>query len=161
MGQQRAIGIKSAIDGMSASAARAIASLTLSSVLLSACHSSEARDRCGELSQALYEARQSGLKDRIAAAVASEFLSAADQEELVSAILLQDLVSGMPVSRRRYLSVTSHEPDIPSDWYSVRQRYKLQFSQGESWEEVSCHVDSAGRVGSIVGAKFGPPPAGR
>jgi hypothetical protein len=133
--------------------------LTSLTLLLVSCHFEDARNRCSEMSQQLYEARASGQPDQVRAALTSSWLSATERDGLVSTILNRDATCGRQVSRHEYLRVASHVGTVPDKWYSVRNKYEITYSTGTSWEELLCHVDDSGRAGAIVGVNLGPLPA--
>jgi len=122
------------------------------------CHVGDSYDRCGELAQRLYEARQSGERVRIQSVLMSEFLAEKDRDSLVSAILDRDAKLGFPQSRRRYASNSTFKSDIPAGWYSVQNGYELHYTIGNSREVVVCRVEASGNRGAIVDLEIGPLP---
>jgi hypothetical protein len=111
------------------------------------------------MSEQLYEARASGQQNQVRAALTSNWLSATERDSLVSTILDRDATCGRQESRHAYLSVASHEGTVPDKWYSVRNKYKITYSTGTTWEELLCRVDDSGHEGAIVGLNLGPLPA--
>lgn len=122
------------------------------------CHFDDARARCSELSETLYAARKERDPARVRSVLTSSFLAEGDRDALVSQVLDHDASVGPQESRVEYLRVAKRTGDFPDKWYSVRNRYRITYPLGETWEEVTCRIDNSGRDGAIVGLEFGPSP---
>jgi hypothetical protein len=110
------------------------------------------------MAKKLYEARETGQSDRVRAALTSSLLAEQDRDRLVSTIIDRDALCGHQESRDEYHRVTKREGQITTG-YSVRNRFRIEYLTGETWEEVLCRLDDSGKAGAIVGVNFGPVPA--
>jgi hypothetical protein len=126
--------------------------------LATACHPGEARNRCSELAEKLYEARRGVADERLPTLLTSKVVGTEKREALVTAIRDRDLTYGAQESRRRYLSNVAHKSEVDEDWFLVRNGYRIRYSNGETWEDVICRVDLAGRNAVILDVEFGPSP---
>lgn len=129
----------------------------LTSFLVS-CHFNEAQDQCSELAKKLYEARETGQPDRVRAALTSSLLPEDDRDRLVRTIIDRDGICGHQESRDEYHRVTKREGQITRG-YSARNRFRIVYATGETWEEVLCRLDDSGTKGGIIGMSFGPVPS--
>ena len=130
-------------------------------VLSSGCHPQNARDRCDEMTQRLYEARKESRDHQLRALLTSDFVTNEQRDALVSAIRAHDSKYGLQQSRRRYLSNVAHKSEVGEDWFLARIGYQIRYPGGETREDVICRVDLAGRNGVIIGVEFGASPSAK
>jgi hypothetical protein len=106
----------------------------------------EARDRCSELSNKLYEARKTGQSDHVRTVLDSRLFTTHERDKLLATIVERDATCGHQQSREESLRFAFLESSTSDHWYSVRNGYRIEYTSGQTWEEILCRVDDSGRT---------------